>query len=159
MVKSFLDLVHQKSLLYDQVAGLATAGIPHGAFLADKLEAPMVYVRAKVKSHGRGRCIEGDFKSGQKLLFVEDLVNQGSSLKEAVLAAREEGAVVTDCLSIVDYQMSKSKDILKKLGVNLHPLTNFQAIIDTALSLEIIGQKEYELLINWQKDPKGWSAE
>ena len=96
---------------FDLLAGLATAGIPHAAALAVKMGLPMAYVRSTAKGHGRGRQVEGDHRPGDKLLFVEDLVNQASSLKACAEGAIREDAVPVGCLCIVDYQMENAKKV------------------------------------------------
>jgi orotate phosphoribosyltransferase len=64
---------------FDIVAGVATAGIPHGALLADRLAKPFIYVREKAKSHGRQNQIEGLITEGSRVLVIEDLISTGGS--------------------------------------------------------------------------------
>src|SRR5688572_884840 len=52
----------------DTVAGVATAGIAHGALLADRLKLPFAYVRSKPKDHGRQNLIEGEIKTDANVL-------------------------------------------------------------------------------------------
>lgn len=158
VVSAFLELIKDKGIKFDSLAGIATAGIPHAAFLAQSLSLPMQYIRSKAKEHGRRNQVEGDFKPGQKALLVEDLINQGSSLREAVLGARESGLVVTDCLCIVDYQMETSKLVANELGLELHTLTNFESLMQAALINGDLKQDQIDLLRSWQRDPKNWSA-
>ncbi len=143
---------------FDQLAGLATAGIPHAAFMADILDAPMCYIRSKPKEHGRGNQVEGDLKTGQKLLLIEDLVNQGSSLKEAVDGARRQGLIVTDCLSIVTYQTKKSYEVCHDLEIKLHSLVTFDDLINTAFLAKQITDADILMLKEWHDDPKVWSV-
>lgn len=156
IIDAFIKLIQEKNFEFDQLAGLATAGIPHAAFIANKLDLPMIYIRDKAKGHGKGNQVEGDFVPGQKVLLIEDLVNQGSSLEKAVQGAVDAGLNVVGCLSIVDYEMSKARDILKKLNLDLFSLTKFSDLADTACVLGKIGKEEVELLRAWQKDPAGW---
>ena len=76
------------------IAGTATAGIPHAAWVADILDLPMVYIRSKAKDHGKGNQIEGRITEGQKMVVIEDLISTGGSVLEACEAAAREGANV-----------------------------------------------------------------
>ena len=83
------------------VAGTATAGIPHAAWVSDILELPMVYVRSKAKEHGRGKQIEGKYAPGQKVVVVEDIVSTGGSSIVAVEALRAAGCEVVGVVCVL----------------------------------------------------------
>ncbi|NGS83012.1 orotate phosphoribosyltransferase, partial [Staphylococcus aureus] len=70
------------------IAGTATAGIPHAAWVAEILDLPMVYIRSKAKDHGKGNQIEGRIFEGQKMVVIEDLISTGGSVLEAAEAAK-----------------------------------------------------------------------
>jgi len=144
---------------YDQLAGLATAGIPHAALLADFLEKPMVYIRSKVKGHGRGNQIEGIFRPGEKLVLVEDLINQGSSLDQALNGVANAELHAVGCLSIVTYQMSKAQAVSKKWSMPSLSLTDFDSLCVAAGEMGILSDKEIGLLRKWRDDPKSWSTQ
>lgn len=153
----FVETLKSTNLNYDHLAGLATAGIPHAAFIADAMESSMVYVRSKPKAHGRRNQVEGSFKEGQKLFLVEDLVNQGASLNEALLGVKDAGLQAVGCLSIVTYQMEAAQKVLNDWNLPLYSLTDFNSLSQTALDLGKINGRGKELLDQWQKNPKGWS--
>tara|TARA_R110002072_G_scaffold534_8_gene4266 strand:+ start:17371 stop:18006 length:636 start_codon:yes stop_codon:yes gene_type:complete len=153
---SFVDVINKNSFVYDHIGGLATAGIPHAAWIAHEMKRSMVYIRSKPKGHGKGNQIEGNFKEGDKILIVEDLVNQAKSLEEAVLGARSDGAAIEDCLCIVDYEMPAALDRVKKLGLRLFSLTDFSHIIKAGVELGFINESDHETLNAWQKDPVAW---
>ncbi len=153
----FVEIVKECGLSFDHLAGLATAGIPHAAFIADKMDKSMVYVRSKPKAHGRRNQIEGDYREGQKLLLVEDLVNQGASLNEALLGVEDAGLKAVGCLAIVTYDSEASHQILKEWSLPLVTLTDFHTLSEAALKLDKISQRGRELLRQWQQDPVAWS--
>lgn len=157
IIEGLIEL--QSDIDYQQLAGLATAGIPHAAMMADRLNRPMCYVRSKPKDHGKGNQVEGDVLPGEKVLMVEDLVNQGSSLKDAVGGVRKAGLVVTDCLCIVNYQMPKAQTVCEELGIQLHSLVNFDQLIETAFALKVISDTDILALKNWHNDPEAWSKQ
>ena len=86
------------------IAGTATAGIPHAAWIAEILDLPMVYIRSKAKDHGKGNQIEGRITAGQKMVVVEDLISTGGSVLEACEAATREGADVLGVAAIFTYE-------------------------------------------------------
>ncbi|MFZ8932978.1 MAG: orotate phosphoribosyltransferase [Bacteriovoracaceae bacterium] len=156
IVNNLKELVTSLDLNFDHLAGLATAGIPHAAFLAHELNKSMVYVRSKPKGHGKGNQVEGDYGPGQKVLLVEDLVNQASSLVDAVNGVKKEGLEVVGCVCIVDYQMETAKKRLEEMGINLFSLTNFESLVNVLNQNGQLTEQENELLVSWHKDPKNW---
>ena len=153
------ELVKEMGIQFDQIAGLATAGIPHGAFLADRLQKPMVYIRSKAKGHGRGNQIEGAYHPRQKLLLIEDLVNQGSSLDTAMKGVQNADLTASACLCIVSYQMEKASQVFKKWDLPWASLTDFDHICLAAEQTGAISKEDIELLKKWRIDPKQWSED
>ena len=157
IIKIFLERINSLHLNYDLLAGLATAGIPHGAILADHLKKPFIYIRSKAKDHGKQNQIEGKYSPGQKIILVEDLVNQGKSLGEAILAAQKAGLIVVAALCIVDYQMEDVQKLLSEIKIPLHSLTHFTSLVATACSLKLVDEEGRDMLLKWQKSPKTWA--
>ena len=157
VIDAFIKLIKKQNLNYDLIGGIATAGIPHAAFVADRLKCPMVYVRPKPKGHGKMNQVEGDYKPNQKVLLFEDLVNQGSSLDEAFTGVANAQLKVSDCICIVDYQMAEAKNRLTKVDINLHALTNFSVLVDCAFELKLINEQGKRELLEWHSDPVKWS--
>jgi orotate phosphoribosyltransferase len=153
----FVEKINSLGLEFDQLAGLATAGIPHAAFIAHLMEKPMVYIRSKPKAHGRRNQVEGDAQPGQSLLLIEDLINQGASLNEALLGVKEADLKPVSCLAIVSYQTSNAKSVSEQWNLPLHSLTDFDALCDQALEMGKINENEKALLHSWREDPKSWS--
>ena len=112
----------------EAIAGVATAGIPHGALLADRLDLPFIYVRSKAKAHGRENKIEGELKKPSKLIVVEDLISTGKSSLEAVQALRDEGHTILNVLSIFDYQLEKAKSNFEAAQCTYNSLTTYDEL-------------------------------
>ncbi len=140
------------------IAGTATAGIPHAAWVAEILDLPMVYIRSKAKDHGKGNQIEGRITEGQKMVVIEDLISTGGSVLEAAEAAKREGADVLGVAAIFTYELPKGKQNFEQAQLPLLTLTNYSTLIETALEAEYIDEKELDLLKEWKKDPENWSA-
>ncbi|MBX8936677.1 orotate phosphoribosyltransferase [Enterococcus hulanensis] len=138
------------------IAGTATAGIPHAAWVAEILDLPMVYIRSKPKDHGQGNQIEGRIKEGQKMVVIEDLISTGGSVLEAAAAAKKEGADVLGVAAIFTYELAKGKNNFAEANMPLATLTNYSTLIESALKENYINQEQLELLKKWRKDPENW---
>ncbi|MEQ7196651.1 orotate phosphoribosyltransferase [Enterococcus avium] len=138
------------------IAGTATAGIPHAAWVAEILDLPMVYIRSKAKDHGRGNQIEGRITEGQKMVVIEDLISTGGSVLEAAAAAKREGADVLGVAAIFTYELAKGKKNFEEANTLLTTLTNYSTLIESALQENYINQEQLELLKKWRKDPENW---
>ena len=138
------------------IAGTATAGIPHAAWVAEILDLPMVYIRSKAKDHGKGNQIEGQITSGQKMVVIEDLISTGGSVLEACQAAKREGADVLGVAAIFTYELPKGATNFNTAQLPLVTLTNYTTLIQTALEEGYISENDLALLTAWKHDPENW---
>lgn len=138
------------------IAGTATAGIPHAAWVAEILDLPMVYIRSKAKDHGKGNQIEGRIFEGQKMVVIEDLISTGQSVLEATEAAKREGANVLGVAAIFTYELPAGEENFAKAELPLFTLTNYSVLIETALAEKYIDEAELALLKEWKKNPVDW---
>lgn len=138
------------------IAGTATAGIPHAAWVAEILDLPMVYIRSKAKDHGKGNQIEGRIFEGQKMVVIEDLISTGQSVLEATEAAKREGANVLGVAAIFTYELPAGEENFAKAELPLFTLTNYSVLIETALTEKYIDEAELALLKEWKKNPADW---
>ena len=136
------------------VAGTATAGIPHAAWVSDILELPMVYVRSKAKEHGRGKQIEGKFVAGQKVVVVEDIVSTGSSSIVAVEALRAAGCEVVGVVCVYTYNLPKAEEAFEAAGIKYVSLTNFDYLVEAASETGVIAPDQIPFLKNWHAQLK-----
>lgn len=141
----------------DTVAGVATAGIPHGTLLADRLTLPFIYVRSKPKDHGRQNLIEGDLRAGARVLVVEDLISTGMSSLQAVTAIREAGATVTGVVAVFQYGLPVAERAFAEADCPLATLTDYKTVIRVAADEGRIQPEQLDLLRRWSADPKAWS--
>lgn len=138
------------------IAGTATAGIPHAAWVSDNMELPMCYVRSKAKGHGKGKQIEGKADKGQKVVVVEDLISTGGSAITAVKALREAGCEVLGVAAIFTYQLQKGKEMLAEEHIEAYTLTNIETLTEVAVEKGYIQEEDMNKLIEWRKDPAEW---
>ncbi len=141
---------------FDVVAGVATAGIPHGALLADALGLPFIYIRGSAKGHGRKNRIEGQVKSGQKALVVEDLISTAGSSLDAISALEEDGVEIAGLLAIFTYGFDLAEERLNKRGIKTETLTDYITLLSVAEEMHYIDQKDQEILATWREAPSSW---
>ncbi|RXA63505.1 orotate phosphoribosyltransferase [Enterococcus casseliflavus] len=141
------------------IAGTATAGIPHAAWVAELLDLPMVYIRSKAKEHGKGNQIEGRIQPNQKMVVIEDLLSTGGSVLEACEAAKREGADVLGVAAIFTYELPQVQENFDQAGLSYVTLTNYTALIESALETGAIQESDVALLQEWRKDPADWLSE
>ncbi|WP_317126381.1 orotate phosphoribosyltransferase [Chitinophaga alhagiae] len=138
------------------IAGVATAGIPHGALVADQLKLPFIYVRSKPKEHGMGNMIEGVLQPGQPVVVVEDLISTGKSSLEAVQAIRAAGGEVIGMVSIFNYGFEVAVKAFEAAGVPFRSLSNYSALIELAVEKGQVSAEEQSTLQAWRTAPDVW---
>lgn len=141
------------------IAGAATGGVPHAAWVADILDLPMVYIRSKAKDHGKGNQIEGRIQKGQKMVIIEDLISTGGSVLGTAKAAANEGAEVLGVAAIFTYELPKGQRNFEEAGVPLVTLTNYSTLIEAALESNYINEADLKLLKKFKEDPENWLAD
>lgn len=157
VVKAFVEL--SKSFEpFDIIAGVATAGIPHGALLANALNLPFVYVRSKAKEHGRQNLIEGYLKGDEKVLVVEDLISTGGSSLKAVDALRAQGCIVTGVMAVFSYGFEKAIKAFAEAKCPMGTITDYDVLIREAVTSNYISSDQLEFLQAWKHNPSKWAA-
>ena len=143
---------------FDVIAGVATAGIPHAAIIADELGLPLVYVRSKAKEHGRQNVIEGLIQAGQRVLVVEDLISTGGSSLRAISALLESGAIVVGLLAIFTYEMEDSLRKFEGQNIQVETLSDYSTLLSTAQKTNYIDEQDFTILKDWRKSPTQWKS-
>ncbi|MBX2817196.1 MAG: orotate phosphoribosyltransferase [Saprospiraceae bacterium] len=140
------------------VAGVATAGIAHGALLADRLGLPFIYVRSKSKGHGRQNLIEGKVTPNASVLVVEDLISTGGSSLAAADALEEQSMHVCGVLSIFTYQLDRAHEAIASKDYPVRSISTLESLIEVAQERQLIDEDDMQSLLEWRKDPASWSA-
>ena len=158
-IKSELcNVVFEKYSNAEVIAGVATAGIAWGAMIADQLKLPFIYVRPKPKEHGLSNQVEGEYKEGQKVVVIEDLVSTGKSSLQVVDVLQKEGLEILGMVSIFNYQFEAGQEAFKQAGVDLVSLTDYSTLLQLAEKKGFIQPVQQEVLLNWRKDPANWNG-
>lgn len=162
IAQGLADIIRDKGISPEVVAGTATAGIPHGALLAELLSLPFIYIRDKPKGHGLKNRIEGvDADSdlgGSRVVVIEDLISTGGSSARAVEAVREAKGVANWCVSIFSYGLEKAAEQFATLDppCDFTSLLTFPVLLDVAQTGGFLSEEQIALLADWREDPFGW---
>lgn len=138
------------------IAGVATAGIPQGALVAEKLGLPFLYVRSKPKGHGLENLIEGRLEKGHKLVVIEDLISTGGSSLAAVEALRQAGGEVECLMAIFNYGFDIAKENCQNAQVEVRYLSDYSAMLEEAIQNNYVRQEDKATLQNWRENPSTW---
>ncbi len=143
----------------DVIAGGETAGIPFAAWIADRLDKPMIYVRKKPKGFGRATQIEGTFDAGARVLLVEDLATDGGSKLNFVEAIRKAGGEIGHAFVIFHYGIfPEGIAALAERGVTLHALATWWDALALAEERGYLSTEGLAQVRAFLEDPEAWSA-
>lgn len=156
---SFTEVIKEKFLSTEAIAGVATGAIAQGALVADILNLPFMYIRSESKGHGLENLIEGDPREGQKVVVVEDLISTGGSSLKAVKALRDKGCIVLGMVAIFTYGFPKAIESFDMAGCELYTLSDYESLIGIALETGYIKPENMETLMEWRKAPDIWKQQ
>ena len=155
LVRTIMDIYPDVEV----IAGVATGAIAQGALIADELGLPFIYVRSSPKDHGLENLIEGDLKPKQKVVVIEDLISTGGSSLKAVEAIRKDGSEVLGMVAIFTYGFQTAEEKIKNAKVKLTVLSNYDAVLNEALSTNYISDNDLDTLREWRKNPSVWKKD
>ncbi len=143
----------------EAVAGGETAGIPFAAWMADRMLAPMAYVRKKPKGFGRNAQIEGDVPVGRQTLLVEDLTTDGASKVAFASTLRDAGAIVEHAFVVFFYGVFPgSLQTLSAMGITLHHLCTWWDVLEACRERPYFSPQAMVEVHRFLEDPIAWSA-
>lgn len=156
IAQAFAEKIKEQYPEVEVIAGTATAGIPHAAWVAEELDLPMVYIRSSAKQHGKAKQIEGSFSAGAKMVVIEDLISTGGSVIEAVRAAEQEEASVLGVAAIFTYQLPKGEENFSIQNIQVHTISNYDCLLEVALDMGYIEKQDMRILEEWKENPENW---
>jgi orotate phosphoribosyltransferase len=143
----------------EAVAGGETAGIPFAAWIADRMLAPMAYVRKKPKGFGRNALIEGDVPAGKRTLLVEDLTTDGQSKIRFAQALRDAGAIVEHTFVVFFYGVFPGAfETLDRMGITLHHLCTWWDVLEACRDRPYFAEPALAEVRRFLEDPVCWSG-
>lgn len=156
IARKFVEFISSEYPDVDVITGTATAGIPHAAFVAENMDKPMAYVRAKAKAYGLGNQIEGGIQKGESTVVIEDLISTGGSAISVIEALQFVDIKIDAVLSIFTYGFDKAVSRFKEAGVPMHTLTDYATLIEVASENDFVDESDLETLAEWRKTPETW---
>jgi len=141
---------------FNLIAGVATAGIAHGALLANALDLPFVYIRSKAKNHGRQNMVEGELRGNERVLVIEDLISTGGSCLQAVEVLRDRGCTVAGVLAIFSYGFTRAKEAFERANCAYTTLSNYETLLKEANDIGYVNDNDLGFLKEWRLNPENW---
>ncbi len=158
IIAGLTELIQTRFPQAEVIAGTATAGIPHAAWVAEALGLPLIYVRSKPKDHGQGRQIEGHLTPGANTVVIDDLLSTGGSVLKAAGAAAKEGAEVIGVVGIFSYELPAAQTNFAQAQIPFATLTGYSTLVKTAVQVGAIKPEDEATLHEWRKDPAAWAS-
>lgn len=152
IARGMVAIIQEQFPDVEVIAGTATAGIPHAAWVSELLDLPMVYVRDSAKKHGKTNQIEGRINQGAKVVVIEDLISTGLSSLKVVEALEAAGCEVLGVVAIFSYLISKATEAFKEAQVACHTLTDYDVLINEATKQGYIKDTDVAALVAWRDE-------
>ena len=159
VIDEFVSKIRALQWPINLVAGTATAGIPHAAWIAEAMDLPMVYIRANEKKHGKKNAVEGRLPENPRAVLVEDLISTGGSVIKAARVLADQGAYVAGVIAIFQYGLDGTVTHFEREKLPFTTLTSLNELVATAVKEGLLSQAETDLISEWQKNPAQWSAQ
>jgi orotate phosphoribosyltransferase len=110
----------------DSIGGLTLGADPIAyaiAYASAATEHPLraFTVRKTPKAHGTGQQIEGPYRTGDRVVVIEDVVTTGASALQAAQVLGEAGATICGILALVDRDEG-GREALESEGYKVHAL-------------------------------------
>ncbi len=112
----------------DMLAGVELGAVPLVAITAIKAKRDYLIIRKEKKEYGTSKLIEGDYKEGQEVDIIEDVVTTGGSVLRAIKILRSAGLTVNRVICVVDREEG-GKENLEKEGVELISLIKARELL------------------------------
>lgn len=130
------------NIIFDQIKDLNIRGIGGLTLGADPIAYAVAYtsylkenpieafvIRKTSKSHGTMQWIEGNIKSGDMVVIVEDVITTGKSTIEAITRAKEAGFVIVKVIALIDRQEG-GREAVEALGYKLDAIITRDEVME-----------------------------
>lgn len=134
-----------QDLRFDRIAGIPYGSLPTATGLALRLERPMIFPRKEVKAHGARRLIEGDYKAGETIVVIDDILITGNSAVEGAKKLESVGLQVKDIVVFIDHEKGV-KERLQQQGYRGHAVLTMTEIATTLYDAGRITPEQFQAL-------------
>ena len=156
--QSFPELFHAitdaySELMGDVPEGTLLSGIPEAATslataVGYKLNLPLIQPRKVVKDHGTKKSIEGEFKDGDHVWVIDDLITKGDSKLEALQQFKDNGLVVDSFYVLIDREQGGAKT-LSAAGLELHAVMTISELIGKVQDAKLIDNEQAKTVLEY----------
>ena len=147
-------------LPFDKIVGGETAGIPWAAWIAERLDLPLLYVRKRPLGIGRNAQVEGGSAEGARVLLVDDLATDNASKAAFTRGLRTAGAIVTEAIVLFHNRAFPGGGArLEQLGLTMHALADWDDVLRFDATTPRLAPKDRALIELFLTDPAAWSAD
>ncbi len=137
-----------QSLRFDRIAGIPYGALPTSTGLALRLNTPMIFPRKEVKAHGARRLVEGDFRPGEQVVVIDDILITGNSAIEGATKLQSVGLRVKDIVVFIDHERGV-KERLAQEGYTGHAVLTLSQIAQTLLATGRLTEAQWQAL-HWE---------
>jgi uridine monophosphate synthetase len=132
----------------DHLGAVPYGALPLATATAVHTRTSLVWPRKEAKEHGTGARVEGDWRAGDRVVLVDDVVTSGGSVLEAAATLREAGLMVDDVVALVDREQG-AEAALGEAGMRLHPVTTLREIVDDLGSSGRMSNEQSRLVLEY----------
>jgi orotate phosphoribosyltransferase len=150
IVNKFIELIESKYPQTEVIAGTATAGIPWAAWIADKMNLPMIYIRSSSKGHGLKNALEGKVEINKKVIVIEDLISTGKSSIAAAKEVRSGNLELLGVVSIFSYAFKKAQQAFEKEDIPYSSLCDLDTMLDYSKEEKLLTLDQIDIINKWK---------
>lgn len=160
ILQSFPEAFHDITAIYAELlkdlpedvklAGIPEAGIPLATAVGYETRRPLIQPRAKVKEHGKGKLIEGDWKPGDKVAIIDDLITKGDSKIESIEQFKSCGLDIAGFYLLLDREMG-GKEMVEKAGYKVEIAMTITEVLTILLDESKVEKARYDEVIAFIK--------
>ncbi len=156
VVQSYPEALHSSTAIYAEMvsrlpkkvflAGIPEAGTPIASAVGYATHRPLIQPRAKIKTHGKGKLVEGDWKPGDKVAIIDDLVTKGDSKIESLDVFKKCKLNVVGFYLLLDREMG-GKELVEKAGYKVEVAMTVSEVLTILADAKKISRKQCDDMI------------
>jgi uridine monophosphate synthetase len=133
------------------LAGIPEAGTPFASATGYKTGRPLLQPRKVVKTHGTKSSVEGDYKAGDKVVLLDDLITKGDSKLEAIKQVEDAGLTIEKFIILVDREQG-GLTLVRNEGYVIEAAFTISELIESLFAQEKISKERHDLVLDFIKN-------
>jgi orotate phosphoribosyltransferase len=124
-------MIKRKRILFDLVAGIPRAGEPFAEVISRLSGRPLLKLGKKVEVDTRkiDSVVSGEYRLGQLVLLVDDLITQAETKKEAIGVCENAGLTIAGVVVLIDREQGGKEDLAND-GYNLYAVFPISVLLE-----------------------------